>query len=388
MADNELDPWSQPDPNIAWAKAGWMERARVEAAKQGLWNPETKLPTQAGVVEALGSWANALMPGSPTGGGVGGIIAGPKALGAGLKPYGALEAQRLEANNSLGPAGIWTQTGWFKGPDGKLKWEIPDTDARLKTENLRANQFNDPAKPDTHLYAISGAGRTLGEILDHPELYKNYPELAQTMVRPVGMADSMSGLSGAVLGDGTMLLGGQKLSNMKSTLLHEVQHKVQNIEGFARGGMPQEFLAPDYAERLAANNTADMLWKLALPKEFNEYSWLSGQERLAQGKKPLPYHREHLEMFNRDFSGNTQEYLNHLVEKNQLRQENTAAYKNYQSLAGEVEARTVEERAASGDYSTIPTQTEGYPTYPQIVRFRDKTQGHLLPVGHDPFGGQ
>ena len=52
---------------------------------------------------------------------------------------------------------------------------------------------------------------------------------------------------------------------------------------------------------------------------------------------------------------------------------------------GEVEARTVQERAERGNYTSHPMQTEGYPTNQQIVKFRDGRDAQLIPIDHDPF---
>ena len=64
-------------------------------------------------------------------------------------------------------------TGWFKGADGKWRYEISDKDARLKTWTSYWTRLRDQ-------------GRTydLSSILDHPRLFAAYPELKKVRVWP------------------------------------------------------------------------------------------------------------------------------------------------------------------------------------------------------------
>lgn len=75
----------------------------------------------------------------------------------------------------------------------------------------------------------------LDVVLDFPELFASYPDAAEIMVT----VDPKAGLGGSyyVLEDGERVIslsrGGQF-----STLLHEIQHWIQEKEGFAKGGSP------------------------------------------------------------------------------------------------------------------------------------------------------
>ena len=51
-----------------------------------------------------------------------------------------------------------------------------------------------------------------------------------------------------------------------------------------------------------------------------------------------------------------------------LKKEREAAFAKYQSLAGEVSARNVQERHAQDAYAVFPHATPGYPTTPQIIQ--------------------
>ena len=81
-------------------------------------------------------------------------------------------------------------------------------------------------------------GMELGDVLDYPELYEAYPQLKDLRV----YTDDLKGYNGLAGHNGwsdyiTMnrsLLGDWE--KFRSTLLHEVQHVIQRIEGFAKGG--------------------------------------------------------------------------------------------------------------------------------------------------------
>ena len=103
------------------------------------------------------------------------------------------------------------------------------------------------------LRPLWNGGMRLADVLDYPELYEAYPELSSVTVRYATM-DNASGR--ALYGDGEHeILINRNLEgewqSIHSILLHEIQHHIQNIEGFAKGGNPS------YARRLV-NHRAEM----------------------------------------------------------------------------------------------------------------------------------
>ena len=95
-------------------------------------------------------------------------------------------------------------------------------------------------------------GMKLADVLDYPELYDAYPELADVTVRYATMDDAYGR---ALYGNGEpAILINHNLegewSRIRSILLHEIQHHIQHIEGFAKGG------TPSYARRLVNNRAA------------------------------------------------------------------------------------------------------------------------------------
>jgi len=136
----------------------------------------------------------------------------------GLKRY-LREAESMEqAGRTTGVKGeTIAETGWFRNPhDKKWRFKISDRDARLKI---------DP-KELTGTESV-----TVGDLLDHPDLYSLYPELASVIVR----LNPPSGFRGYYAEKTNEIGLKSDTDNPLKTLLHEVQHYVQAREGFARG---------------------------------------------------------------------------------------------------------------------------------------------------------
>lgn len=116
--------------------------------------------------------------------------------------------------------------------DNKERYEFSDRDATLK-EDLDAWDSLDEGKTVK-----------LSDILQHSELYKNYPEAADIKVRfePLLMGTpteaSFSEDENEIALNPAMM---KETERVTSNLLHEVQHWVQNQEGFTAGSNPAYF---------------------------------------------------------------------------------------------------------------------------------------------------
>src|SRR5690606_35060771 len=151
-------------------------------------------------------------------------FAGPQAATADAVALDTAKA-RIEAGEDA--EAVRQATGWFKGADGKWRFEISDADAKLKKPYPSKGQ----RWGDVWLSQLP-AGSTLGKMLDHPALFAAYPSLADIPVTTKkGMGASYSVASRQIdLGEDVPMY------DALSILLHEIQHVIQNIEGFASGG--------------------------------------------------------------------------------------------------------------------------------------------------------
>ena len=148
--------------------------------------------------------------------------------------------------------------GLFKLPDNQFRFEIDDRPAKITlaiaddADALYPNITSDALEIAMGAQGGNGQGfggfqGKLGDLLEHDELFKAYPQLKNYKVavgfneaadfRGAFYPDSkrieinlaqMRPLSGAVK-------GAPLKQDVKSILMHEVQHAVQEIEGFARG---------------------------------------------------------------------------------------------------------------------------------------------------------
>jgi hypothetical protein len=150
-----------------------------------------------------------------------GMFAGPGAKTANM---GMLARAQEMAGRGLHREQIWKDTGWFQGQDGKWRFEIDDSAARFK---------RDPG------------GERLGNHLEHPELFQAYPELANAPFStepPGGSAGSFDRNTGTVAVDRHP----PPSMGRRSVALHELQHAVQQREGFAQGSSPNVALKDTY----------------------------------------------------------------------------------------------------------------------------------------------
>lgn len=115
--------------------------------------------------------ANLAKPSTMTMQGQRGIFAGEWAQTADKAKLKA--AQSMEAKQA-DPRDIWNQTGWFKGPDGKWRFEIDDSASLVKSGALPEQEFFASGQS-----LGSHASFKLPDALDHSRLFDAYPDARQ-----------------------------------------------------------------------------------------------------------------------------------------------------------------------------------------------------------------
>lgn len=179
-----------------------------------------------------------------------------------LDEFLKMDSNDLPAYNE----GLWKKTGWYKGDDGNPRFFLSDADSTIKPKAVAAHPEVRAAKDRA---AKSGRDEftsvtyRLDEVMQHDELFQIYPELAGMQVTsaikvgPDGNAMFRNplvsgGNKGGMASNQTIVSGIQTANlsgfqDLHSTLLHEVQHTVQMIEGFAQGGAAK--LTPEMIAR-------------------------------------------------------------------------------------------------------------------------------------------
>jgi len=184
-------------------------------------------------------------------------------------------AKALEKDN-VAPETIWSQTGNVKAPDGKWRQEIPDNEAMalqypkdgsmLYLDKYSQELYNKPygqlpfgekglnekrglgeqrEKISKLAHAEMKKYEQVGTTLNHPTLYESYPNL-----KDIELSQWIGPREGSYYPKGRsnkepnpyITVGAETPEQLKSTLLHELQHGIQMNEGFARGGSPTEFI--------------------------------------------------------------------------------------------------------------------------------------------------
>lgn len=111
---------------------------------------------------------------------------------------------------------IWNDTGWFKGADGKWRFEIDDSGANWR-------------------YGDDTAG-PLSNKFSHKDLMKAYPDLTDARLSRDGRGADGVYIAPFAGKPETFAVGG--VDDTRRTLLHEIQHGLQNREDFAPGSSP------------------------------------------------------------------------------------------------------------------------------------------------------
>lgn len=229
-----------------------------------------------------------------------GIFAGRSAKTA---DHGAMQraATRLAAGDD--PRIVWREDGWMRGPDGHMRFEIDDSGAALR--------------PDATRQLLDNAGRKQSALMQHDELYSAYPEAANLWTSRAG--DGGGGYVAGEMGKSDMIsLGFPKKSadmdELRSTNIHEMQHAVQEREGFAAGGNPTT----------ASGATRDNALDYAR-KAYEDAHQSNGDPLLAEL-----------------FAGSRS--WDDLTRREQLGWLEQGRVAAYQRLAGEAESRAVEKR--------------------------------------------
>ena len=159
-------------------------------------------------------------------------------IGAGSKAFDkamAFTATKLE-KKGVSPQEIWKETGTVRGPDGMWRQEISDRPTTLKGEPYKdvimGAYDRGVLKTGDQLYKT-----TVDDVFFHHGLKEAYPELMNIETQMMRKGSDAKG-SLSVGGKNQVLQVREDLlaEPARSTMLHELQHAIQEKEGFGVGG--------------------------------------------------------------------------------------------------------------------------------------------------------
>ena len=245
------------------------------AGRMGSFAPINPMPAVKGYLSLLGNEINAGLTGQPTRSVIGQMTPKPLQIfiGENANTWNKEAAKTAVEMEKAGakPEDIWSATGTFRGAEGKLRQEISDVPAVFRedqlpqapsllsvaTQYLRdkgviTNPNRDIASigvPEelrkeaidyakTKLQQMEQPKTLLGNVFEHPELLQAYPDLANIKVgkETSGMYRGMYNPVENTITTGGGVIGGA--DQARSTMLHELQHAIQEKEGMAKGGNP------------------------------------------------------------------------------------------------------------------------------------------------------
>lgn len=248
------------------------------------------------------------------------------------------EAKRMEAEGRSADD-IWNATGWMKGQDGRWRWEIPDYLDHIDLEPLK-NTAGD-------MYY------TLGAVYFNTRLFDAYPWLHDVMVNVVDIEGTTLGMAyedaegRPYISINRKWLDGAHDRKIKETIVHEIQHLIQNREGFARGGNTQHVVQQVKKEidklKTWMNETPERKTYVEMLEEVNRLwdedkegkAWEAAEEKIKAYEKKLPEEEINTVRSRLDTLHNLQFSLEHTDRPELL----------YWNLAGEEEAREASRRA-------------------------------------------
>lgn len=216
------------------------------------------------------------------------LFAGENARTANMQTLN--RAQALEASGAAAED-IRRETGWFRGMDGKWRFEIDDSsmeyraggDARLLEESgyrrldeltekwvrnaegrgepLTAEELAESERLESEYFdrVWTDEKYELADFLRHSSLFEAYPQLRHASLVFEKTEPGVNGYYNARTD--TIVLSDKLRGAPESTLVHEIQHLIQRTEGFARGSTPEYWAARDY-------ETGEIIQ--ALEQEYNQ----------------------------------------------------------------------------------------------------------------------
>lgn len=315
---------------------------------------------------------------------------------------------------------IRKETGWHRGADGKWRFEIDDSRMKVFTdgdalfrkahpeyvrlqdlykkfwkgdisgaEQKELTDLNETwgsEKARLHTRLLRGNAH-LADIIQHDVLFENYPQLAEVTVK-IGDLDGLNGASGAYVVNGSEIRIDEDLfkdeyrtAKRDGTLVHEIQHAIQDIEEFAKGAnLDTLSVAADrteakattasYRYEAASDNLLDALEEAGYFDKYGDDVDITSEDEIARIKDEYKGSDSKIEKLVDEFEEQRKQYDEVNGKSRDLR--NMSAKDFYKYAAGEVEARdsanrlnynSEERRANRPDIDSPTVLVEDYTRY-------------------------
>ena len=351
-------------------------------------------------------------------------------------------AEKLEKTDSSA-RDIKIATGWERGADGQWRYEIPGFQDFSIRGNLDWLNYHPEVtrylellhKENAYFFGVTGAEPLtdeerkeltglrqlpivrnydpkvtyknpsklkLKDYMDAPELFAAYPEFRDMPVVLDKLPQSTGGSLVTTedwlgeerskyirINEYTMALARDMYSDSArqqviDVLVHEVQHAIQDVEGFAQGGTPGQRVT---LEGVALQHVQDEIAAIENNEDFKAWREADKEYRLAASKLHAVLQNENrnypalLELTNQEVQTKHDAYMLYSVEvrnmerrlhelQTQVKDGLVLDFDSYSRLAGEVEANNViarKSKTLEQRRSSLASDTEAFPRDQQIV---------------------
>ena len=230
------------------------------------------------------------------------------------------DAERMEKAGTDSET-VRRETGWYRGYDGKWRFEIDDSKMRFINHREESRRT-----------------WKLDELIRHDALFAAYPELRNYTVLNFAFEDGINGVFSPGL-NRIMLNPNLDRAGKRAALIHEIQHAIQVIEGFAAGSSTdywQDAFVTD-EEKRTERHLLELSRKNRLLEE-DMYRLLEDTPDARRDALRATLVKRHGEKAVREFT----DTYNHLL--NLQKQREMRAEQAYRNTAGEIEAANVASR--------------------------------------------
>ncbi len=270
------------------------------------------------------------------------------------------KAKALEGSGADQRA-IWKETGWFKGGDGKWRFEIDDSAAAIR----------DTALPTTSIGGKQYADFPISAAVDHKDLFSAYPDakkIGGSFEEGFGVGGTYRGLDHIQFGGGyradaftpadaaaRRALDAESLALTNSTRGRRYEAITDALLERNGGNFTdprlvkiiEKYGGPIEAKRIAIGEAKDAIAPsgIGLSKDARSVALhelqhaIQGREGFAVGGSPESMRQEALAMLRRDVASGAIPDTAEAMRMLPMAQQNA-----YQRLAGEAEARAVQAR--------------------------------------------
>lgn len=276
------------------------------------------------------------------------------------------EAQAMAAEGKM-QREIYEKTGWRRGADGNWRFEIPDNLDKIDIKKLQSTkQFF-----------------SLAEIYDNEKLYEAYPFLREVTIQKEKLDGNRLGYSE---GDYLIVIDSDVDEWFTpGTIIHELQHIIQNYEGFASGGntrqvrtLVNEAIRKKTEEARSLAPHATMYYNRR--REYEMAMIMGDEARMKELEGPIKKLEQEIpNKARRDRIYRLFSEADKLL-KNANKMNDRQLYRN---LYGEKEARAAEEKARISTRMERSRQ-KGNTQYDEILRdYTERLPEELQPVAKE-----